>query len=753
MRKITCTISAMLLLLFCTALSGSAATPPEIVTRGKSATVLVRVGGAEGSAFCIDADGLFVTNQHVIANAPNARVVMVLHAGEANQFVVPARVLRADKELDLALLKLETPQQLVALPLGSIDELFETMNVTAFGFPFGKDLSLRDNAFPNVSVSAGHVSSLRSSRGELQEIQLDAALNPGNSGGPVLDDKGRVIGVVASGITGANSVSFAIPVSQLNQFLAAPIITFEPPLLTQSQMQEEQEFIIRIAPVQQGKNPAVYNVELRIGVGSEARRFSVPPRQGDEYRVRVIPITKISGPVIPTVVPYKITVKQNGQVIGTQFGALKVHQPAPPSIPNVQVSPPAPKITAPNVATKNTDKNDWLGQAQKSAPGAEAGSTMLEAGRMLLQAPRIVVDATVRNVGIDAGFVVPDMLWSRDGKRVYVLESNGTLHMISVPEFREEKIASLNQQSSRLQMCQLGLVVALPKLQEVWLLDADTLQIIRRITISAIRDIAASPALSLVYVAQGDASRNRLSILDFGKGKVVQQVSATALSEEQGPNIKKHPSGSTLSDFGHLKVTPDGGYLFCESWRSLQRLRISGTDLVYEEASAGIGSNVHDIEISPDSQYVAMPAGGGNGSMETDTFVTDARRRATPYTTFIFRANDLSKPIVVLASGAYPSAVAFDRAGGRLYTQNYDFDLITFTLQGVEQKQYRLSGKLYGSASLGVQQILPHPSGNRLLVLANDGHGGFDSSNQGVFGKPQGALYWVELPANTENTP
>ena len=79
----------------------------------------------------------------------------------------------------------------------------------AFGFPFGKDLSLSNDEYPNVTVSTGHITSLRKIKGELAAIQVDAQLNPGNSGGPVLNDRGKVVGIVVAGIDGTG-IDFAI---------------------------------------------------------------------------------------------------------------------------------------------------------------------------------------------------------------------------------------------------------------------------------------------------------------------------------------------------------------------------------------------------------------------------------------------------------------------------------------------------------------------------------------------------------------
>ena len=185
---------------------------------------MVDTGTGTGSAFCIDPAGVFVTNAHVVAGVQGV-IHLVLNPGEKEQKVLTATVLRTDTDLDLALLQTAGVQHLMALTLGSVNGLVETMPVLAFGYPFGSDLAIGKSEYPNVTVSTGHITALRKEAGILEAIQLDASLNPGNSGGPVLNENGAVIGVAAAGIPGAN-FNIAIPVSDVAKFLTKPGMTF-----------------------------------------------------------------------------------------------------------------------------------------------------------------------------------------------------------------------------------------------------------------------------------------------------------------------------------------------------------------------------------------------------------------------------------------------------------------------------------------------------------------------------------------------
>ncbi len=197
----------------------------QLAELGKAATALVLREKSIGSAFCVHSSGLFVTNAHVApADAQNVR--LVLDSGLTTQKILKARVVRADAELDLALLKAEFGGPFRSLALGSDQNLRELTEVVAFGFPLGMKLGEK-RKLPTVSLLPGSVTSLKPRDGKLHRIQMDAGVHPGNSGGPVLNLSGKVIGVVVSGVAAVGvdnkrvgtTLSLAIPVSHLIRFM------------------------------------------------------------------------------------------------------------------------------------------------------------------------------------------------------------------------------------------------------------------------------------------------------------------------------------------------------------------------------------------------------------------------------------------------------------------------------------------------------------------------------------------------------
>ena len=116
-------------------------TKVEIVKLAKPATAYVEVPNVgSGSAFCIHPTGLFITNEHVV-RGEKGEITLVLDSSLKTQRVLKAKVVRSDKALDLALLRVEYVKDIPSLTLGLIDGLVELSPVIAFGFPLGRGLS------------------------------------------------------------------------------------------------------------------------------------------------------------------------------------------------------------------------------------------------------------------------------------------------------------------------------------------------------------------------------------------------------------------------------------------------------------------------------------------------------------------------------------------------------------------------------------------------------------------------------------
>jgi S1-C subfamily serine protease len=180
----------------------------SVVEKVSPSVVHVRVRGARqgfagegsGSGTILSSDGLVLTNNHVVAGA--SAIELALTDGRH----VQGRVLGRDADTDIAVLRAETGDRLPAARLGNSKKVRPGQVAVAIGNPFGFE----------STVTAGIVSavgrSLRAQNGRLigDVIQTDAALNPGNSGGPLVNSRGDVIGVNTAVIMGAQGICFSV---------------------------------------------------------------------------------------------------------------------------------------------------------------------------------------------------------------------------------------------------------------------------------------------------------------------------------------------------------------------------------------------------------------------------------------------------------------------------------------------------------------------------------------------------------------
>lgn len=186
--------------------------PTDLVGIAKESVVVIRVQGRDGNqasmgtGFVVSAGGLIATNLHVIGEA---RPISVLFA-DGRQFEV-SRVEASDHLLDLALLKVDPDQPLTPLPLGNSDQLQQGARMVVVGNPHG---------LAN-SVVEGIVSGRREVEGRPM-IQLAIPIEPGNSGSPALDLRGRVQGLVTMKSAITDNLGFAVPVNELRALLDRP---------------------------------------------------------------------------------------------------------------------------------------------------------------------------------------------------------------------------------------------------------------------------------------------------------------------------------------------------------------------------------------------------------------------------------------------------------------------------------------------------------------------------------------------------
>jgi len=197
-----------------------------------------------GSGFVISPDGYVLTNAHVVSNVEQPTVTQgteqaqvtlrvstidvcfraeVVSARGLVSSCTSASVAAIDQDLDLAVLFISATN-LPYIGLGDSDAVLSGLQVDALGYPFGRNVEVGKipipDLVPDVSTTPGAVSALRADdMGERRYLQITNSLNPGNSGGPLVDRDGFAVGVIRMVLADATGIGFAIAINQVKSFL------------------------------------------------------------------------------------------------------------------------------------------------------------------------------------------------------------------------------------------------------------------------------------------------------------------------------------------------------------------------------------------------------------------------------------------------------------------------------------------------------------------------------------------------------
>lgn len=299
--------------------------PGDVLRRVEQATVRLRVTQTEGQGrpsgegsgfFCFD-PGIIVTNAHVVfmkepGAAKPALVEVFVNSGEADEARLTAQVLVADGHTDLAILKVREKDAKLPEPLKlvSAKTLRRTQPLVAFGFPFGENLNKR------LSTSKVSMASTVDDNGELHRVQMNGELNPGNSGGPVVDGNGRVAGVAVAIFQifrGTNTgISYAVPADQAQHLYQGRLEE-----LAIGQPAREQEEAAALPVTVRFKDPLErikrVGVEWWIGTAGESHTASFDPPTADARQSVMLDVQKGQAKgqlLLPPLPPGKVYVLQ-----------------------------------------------------------------------------------------------------------------------------------------------------------------------------------------------------------------------------------------------------------------------------------------------------------------------------------------------------------------------------------------------------------------------------------------------------------
>jgi predicted Zn finger-like uncharacterized protein len=272
---------------------GGGELPKPALDKVKPATVYISVrekdgGGGSGSGFLAFEPGIVLTNAHVIGmlepgtEKPDKVEVSVNH-GQQNERKFQAEIMGVDRSHDLAVLKIPAAGLPPCLEVKASQELHETQPVWICGYPLGNKVG------KEVTIGPASVTALRKERGRLDRVQIQGAMRPGNSGGPVVDKEGNVVGVSVEIIVGT-LINFAVPAEYVHDIYNGQLLEVG---IGQSYHHADH---ITVPVNMELMNPAghITKVELDVWMGDDEKDYKPPvatgqpppPRANDTPRKR-----------------------------------------------------------------------------------------------------------------------------------------------------------------------------------------------------------------------------------------------------------------------------------------------------------------------------------------------------------------------------------------------------------------------------------------------------------------------------------
>ncbi len=685
-----------------------------VMSKAKQATVLIKVnsndGKYSGSGFIFKKvdDILYIaTNVHVIESAisENSSIQVVLNSGSIKERIVSAEIAGIDLENDVAILSIIAPDHKSVFTLEKLSYASETMGVFVLGFPFGTFLSASSHN-PAVTVSKGWVSSIRKDDyGNVKLIQVDACINPGNSGGPVINSKGNLFGIAFAKIS-ESQIGFVIPIQRLVELSNGKISQVEITSVETKNLHVSVhiKFLIldpfhliqqlRIAYYPTNSKHIVVAKPLKQG-------YWAPLRQGEKMKIANGHWAGMNGYAtlaLPSKKGANLLVQpeftsMDGAVHAMEVTLLKDPLQLWKTSTHEQTRKPG-KHTRP--ATKERGGN-WLGGGH--ATSSYKRHSTLQFGPLKIQRFP-VLDAKVTLLPIENN--IDNMFWADDGNYLVVATGSGVIYKIPVSSAASAKFLKkrINTNIKHFAKSSLGFVALNDKMQEIDLIKESDLTTIAAIPVGSCKLLTASPKSDKVFVSDG---RSELKLVDLKAKTIEHTFYASNVWQDQGSFIRKNKNSVLLSNWTSIQMTPDCRYLFCASFGCLHRFKIKGDELIYEEMGPSIGNSGGRIEVSSDSNYISLINGGGNSRI--------AGYPQMSYGIYIFQVSDLQAPVLSVIPGAYPRALAFDPGHNRLYSSNFEKNLLRFDNKGNIIREYKLDKR--GNET---KQILAHPHENMLAL-------------------------------------
>lgn len=546
----------------------------------KSGTVFIEAGGCSGSGFLIQKNkdyGYIATNAHVVGE--NTYLDVSFYSGTNKEISLRGEVILKDENTDLAVIevkKANLPEPLKIL--SSNKNLKLTTKVYIVGFPLGIYLANTPAGNPTVTIANGIISNTEKDKsGYLKRIIINGDMNPGNSGGPIVDKEGNVNGITVES-TAAQQMGKAIPSEQLCDFLKVALVGCElsVPIWKNKKFEIEAKYILRkeFADIREVKFIILPKENCPASFKSLGSAYNFAPLASDKNVYTSLAKTKdgFSGLTYLNAPEPKDTICMYQYMIITGKGEVFY------SYPQEYYIIPRKAIT----------------------PGKAVGL------------PEKSYGYDIYKFDIPQPWSLKTAM-SPDGSYLYILVTghDPCLRKIRIKDFMVEKVKVPEKvEYHSIAVSDAGLLAAYQKSTADGYGYKNVLSIIDENTLEITTSIQTQHNIDLVVPVPGRKmafalDRSELSLVDLAAGKVLRKFAA-------GKDLK-------ISRIQDAAMSPDGLYFYCSvqtissnEQHTINKYKLSSNNLEFVASTPAFEYNSRDVEplsISSDGEYVAARFG------------------------------------------------------------------------------------------------------------------------------------------------
>lgn len=592
---------------------------PQVLQKLKAATVFVKAGSGTGSGVLFKKTGTtgwVLTCEHVTGGA--STVFLTFWPGTAQEKTVSARVTGADPYWDLACCEVKDMKELPEpLALGTRTEIKEGAAAFVAGFPFGAGLAMGSKR-PEITITVAKVASImRDDDGSVGLVHLEGEVNPGNSGGPVVDAGGKVIGIAAAKIAGTQT-AFAVPGESTKQFLLGTALSIG---------------------FSRGREPTTTNVKYEVQVrlaDPMGTMKSAGIAYGRRRKVEDTTEPKENGSWRKVSASLKETSLKIDDKTGTAKGVIELSRTI--------MDPPEDKVVyqvywVQSDGTKVWSEPNLTSMYFESAPSdrnlprpPRLDSSMKLPATDVAALPRLAPSAQ-----LELRAVISDLAISKDGRKLLALDlGRGRLLRISTDPLVIEATLDVGENAAALVVSRDWTFVAV--VSRVAVLPAN------------MNDRASIEGKVQVIDAAGMTVKSSFPIPVDPADAVVNDAGALYVSGPAGTALVDIGTGAVVrksADPGRssfLRFHPDQGRLYIGEVQSLHHrclppvIRLDGKRADHHGPSSGDFPMGGDFEISPDGTRLVTMFGGVVSLSRAAVLDMMPETTIVPWTSFAFSA-------------------------------------------------------------------------------------------------------------------